>query len=404
VTQSLEDQLRDDLRSGLGPGPVVEDDWTTVQEQLGPARRRQQRRRLIAGVAAVVIAVVIAVALVDAPGERVSTGPTHPSETTAAAPSTSAGGVTTSTAASLDQRVRAVSSTPVFAPGEMIATSDGAWVVSGNVPDGPAPVVLHVSPAGRVVSRTALPGVSQTPVYLASGEGAIWAATWVDGRVFRLDPSSGRITQQVALSTFQKTGEIEDVAAGFGHVYVTLCCVQPAGPDQVLLQLDPGLTTLQGEVGLRGAGESERVTVGPGVLLVTGEGLDKVQVIDPVNLLGHEVAVLGGAGPVTVGDAVDVIDRWFPPTGSGFGLSVLDPVALTSHHVLIWPEAVGQVAAGHGVLWARGGEQHGRIFVVVDGRVREVADTETSQGGVIAASGDVLWVVEGAQLVQYRLG
>ncbi len=396
MSELIEDQVRDELHATLGSGPPTAPDWPELHRRLGPALRRRQRRRLGAGVAAVIATGLIVFAAIGSNGERVQTGPAvRPSSTTSTAP-----GTTTSTAAPLDASLQVASRTRISSPGEMIATSAGTWVISGNVAEGPAPVLLHVDGSGRIVSRTALPGVTQAPVYLASGEGSIWAAAWVTGTVFRIDPATGAITGSVRLPSAGQGGEIGWVAAGLGHVWVTMCCDRP-GPNERLVQLDPSTMQPQGETGVPGAGESQRVVVGPQGVFVTGEDFATVMVVDPNNLHSHEVGVAGGAGPVALGDAVWVIGHWYQPGGAGFALTTVDPVALSSHQVLTWPEAVGQLAAGHGVLWARGGSS-GRIFEVVAGHVSEVPGTERSVGGVIAADGNTLWALEGEALVQYR--
>jgi hypothetical protein len=395
----LEERLRSELHTALGDGPRTVADWDDVERRLGPAVARR-RTRVVLAVAAVAVVAIAAVSVVAtrSDGERVKTGPVGPGPTSSTVP-----GSTTSTAAPLDTRVQAVSRTRIDSPGEMIATSAGAWVISGNIPEGPAPVLLHVDSSGRVVSRTALPGVTQAPVYLASGEGSIWAGAWVTGTLFRIDPGTGRITGQAHLASMGQGGEIERVAAGLGHVWVRMCCDQPTGSNQRLVQIDPSTMQPQSETGVPGDGESGRVVVGPQDVFTTGEDVDKVGVVDPSNLHAHEVGVAGGAGPVVAGDGVWVIGRWYGPVGAGFALSTVDPVGLTSHQVLTWPEAVGQLAAGRGVLWARTGVNSGsRIFVVVHGKVTEVPATEQSVDGGIAANAHTLWAFEGNELVQYH--
>jgi hypothetical protein len=398
MNELIDDRVRDELHAALGAGPTVERDWADVDRRLGSALRRRQRRRLAVATAVVVVAALVVWTAHGSTHPRVRTGPVSRSNLT----TTTAPGTTTSTAAPLEAAVHVVSRTPIFAPGVLVATGDGAWVITGNIVGG-APAVVHVSSAGRVLSTTVLPGVTQGPIYLASGEGSVWAATWDGGTLFRIDPSNGRITGTERLRTAGLSGEVEWVAAGLGHVYVTMCCDQPNGPNQRLIQLDPSTLRPQGETGVRGAGENERVVVGAQDVFVTGEDFDKVDVIDPANLHGHEVGVEGGAGPVTVaGSSVLVIGRWFPPVGTGFTLATIDPVALSSHHLLSWPaEGVGQIAAGTGVVWGRE-TNSGRIFAVVDGRMREVPGTEGTQAGVIAAESDRLWALEGGVLVQYR--
>ena len=403
MSELLEDRVRNELHAALGSGPSVDDDWEGLQPRLGPARRRRQRQLIAAVSAAVVLVVLAVVAARTSTRERVDTGPVnHPRVTTTTVPDT-----TTSTAAPLDRNVSIVSRTSIpAAPGEMIATSTGAWVISGNVPEGPAPRLLHITPSGRIASTTTFPGVVQSPVYLASGEGSIWALAWDTATLFRIDPATGRISGRLNLADAGFAGEPEWVAAGLGHVWVTMCCDQPGGPNQRLLQLDPSSLKVQGETGVPGAGENERVVVGPQVLLVTGEGYDKVLVVDPTNLHSREVGVEGGAGVVAV-DAlmgkVWVVGRWFASLGAGFTLDRIDPTSLTSSHELDWPvEGVGQIAAGGGVVWARQATG-GRLFVrLANGNVLEVPGTETVPTGVISASGDSLWAIEGSQLVQYQ--
>ena len=82
------------------------------------------------------------------------------------------------------------------------------------------------------------------PIWLASGEGSIWALSFGSGGLYRIDPATGRVTGTVAIMAHLDAGqangraEVERVAAGLGHVWVTVCCDTDA-PNQRLVQHRP---------------------------------------------------------------------------------------------------------------------------------------------------------------------
>ncbi len=343
----LERELRDQLHRSLGPAPHSAPDWPDLARRLGPARRRRRHRRVVAVAAGVVLVLVSVAVVVSGPGrgERVRTVPLGPS------PSSSVPSSRPSATPSTGSAVAGLATLPVHVLAQA-TVSGGGVVVAGS--DGSAWVavvdqgqVVHVGPTGQILSRLTLPsgpgsavsGLSQSqakgyPIWLASGEGHIWALSFGTGMLTRIDPTAETgiphhvipLSVDVAAAQARPRAEVERVAAGLGHVWVTVCCDADA-PNQRLVRVDP--TTLAVDpltAALPGDGESETPVAGTPGLFVTGEGFDTVAQVDPVTMkVVRLISVPGGAGPVTLGSTAFVLGGWSTATSTGTALYRLDP-------------------------------------------------------------------------------
>ena len=234
----LETELRHRLHRTLGAGlaPASAPDWTDLAARLGPARRRQRQRRIGTVAAAMTILAVSALAVIGGRNgsERVRTVPLGPAPT-AEVPSSqpNASSTTPGSAAGLTGLpVRVLARATVPGGGVMVAGSDDSlWVAV--VDQGQ---VVHIAPTGQVLGRVTLPSTPGTPgsglrqdvaagypIWLASGEGSIWALSFGSGGLYRIDPATGWLTGTVAIMASLDAGqangraEVERVAAGLGQ-------------------------------------------------------------------------------------------------------------------------------------------------------------------------------------------
>ena len=402
----FEDELRQALRGGLGRGPDANDAWDDVATRLGPARQRHQRRRLAVGMV-VVLALVAALAWSrEASDQDVRTGPVsrgQGSPTTTIVPATTIDPYLPKPPP-VDLAMRTVTTT-VLPPGanvsgQLIADSTGAWYSDqASAPE----MIIHVDHAGRI-HRVLLRGVSNSGVFLASGEGSLWALVWSNTTLYRIDPSTYAITAQTHIPKRDIGTEPEWVAAGGGSVWLTVCCDGNL-PDQRLMRIDPTTLRVVGQVGLPGDGESERVAVGPQGIFVTGEGFTTVAQVSPDgSRVLRQIHVYGGAGPVTIGSQVYDVGSWQTGYSGGFTVATIDPASGTSHVVTTWPRLVQTLAAGTHELWAvaaphgLGDGELGPVYELHYGRILQVRDSDDVTE--IAASGDTLWMLRGDALVQ----
>jgi hypothetical protein len=340
----LEAELRDRLHRTLGPVPKADPDWADLAARLGPAHRRRRQRRAVVLVAALTLLAVSALVVVGGRNgsERVRTVPLGPSPSTVVTSPPNATSTTAGSAAGLPTLpVRVLAQATVPGGGVMVTGTDGsAWVAVVD-----AGQIVHVSPTGQILGRVTLPAtpgtpgsgsaedvVAHSPIWLASGEGSIWALSFGSGGLYRIDPATGRLTGTVAVMAYLDAGqalgraEVERVTAGLGHVWVTVCCDHDA-PNQRLVEVDPITLRIEAtSAPLPGDGESETPTAGPPGLFVTGEGFDTVAQLDPTTMtVTRLISVPGGAGPVTLGTAAFVLGGWSTATSSGKSLYRLDP-------------------------------------------------------------------------------
>ena len=214
---------------------------------------------------------------------------------------------------------------PVANPTAMLARSDGLWYVKSTRMS-----LVHLDPSGRTVGHVTWPradsyfGQYSGPVHLASGEGSMWVLFWSTGTLLRIDPATMAITGRTNLHGQGSGFEVEDLAVGLGHVWVTGCCNQP--PSQRLYRIDPTTMNVDAQVALPGQGESQAVVAGPQGVFVRGERFDTVVQVDPSGTrILRQIPVPGGAGPVALGAEVWVLGGWYSGSSTGTTLSTIDP-------------------------------------------------------------------------------
>ena len=390
----LEERLRSELHDALGDGPRVVAGWDDVERRLRPAVARR-RRRVALAVAAVTVVAIVAVSLVAtrSNGERVRTRVVGPGPTTASVPMTTGAG---------NARTRVLATVPVGSQLAMVARPDGLWYVASD-----ANSLVHVDPSGTVVGHVTWPasdshyGQYSGPVHLASDEGSIWVLFWATGTLLRIDPATMSVTGRNVLGG-QGTGfEVEDVAAGLGHVWVTVCCDH--APNQRLYRIDPTTMNVDAQVAVPGQGESQRVVAGPQGVFVTGEQFSTVVQVDPSGTrILRRIPVPGGAGPVALGSKVWVLGRWDSGQSTGTTLSTVDPTSGARRLVADLRMPAQEVAATSSAVWVGGvtgtGGIAGPIFDVSSGTAEPVAGTAGAYS--LAASGNVLWFFRSGKLVE----
>ncbi len=407
-----EHEIRAELHDAIGRGPTSQPDWEALEARLEPALHRQRRRRgALVAIGVVVAAVVVAAVVISqSGGERVRTGPVGPSSV----PSGVIEPSTVTTAVSPDSlpettRMSVVSTLPLAGYNPMVARSDGLWYV-----DAAAVSLIHVDLAGKVVGRVTWPysyshyNAYGGPVHVASGEGSIWVLFWATHTLLRIDPTTMKVTGRNNFGAQAGGFEVEDVAVGQGHVWVTGCCDR--APSQRLYRIDPATMNVDGQVAVPGAGESEAVVAGPQGVFVTGEQLLSVVQIDPGALrILREIPVpptngcvsfCAGAGPVALGSKVWVLAGWDTGDSSGTELDSIDPATGVVTQVMPLPVTVQQLAASGTELWGVAPPPSGRV-VDLGGTEEQGAGSHTAVD--IAVDGDRLWSLDGKHLVEWKL-
>ena len=132
-----------------------------------------------------------------------------------------------------------------------VVTTDGRSVWAGN---SSTRVAMQLEPAtGRVVQRVSNVGGGS----IAIGYGSVWVAEYKRNRVARIDPSSGRVTAEVPVSSAPTR-----VAAGEGAVWVTT-----QHPNNAVWRIDPKTAETIAVIPVQPT--SRRVATGAGYVWVT---------------------------------------------------------------------------------------------------------------------------------------
>lgn len=123
-------------------------------------------------------------------------------------------------------------------PHAVVAGDAGIWVAQAA-----GHTIGRIDPATNVVTDTiALP---ITPYALALDGTTLWATSFEDDRVVRVDLASGKVAAEISVS--KPTG----IAIGLGGVWVV------RHRDDVLVRIDPETDTVVAEIGLGNRGPSE---------------------------------------------------------------------------------------------------------------------------------------------------
>lgn len=79
--------------------------------------------------------------------------------------------------------------------------------------------IVRVNPLTNLVEKRI--EVSARPVALAFGEGSLWVLCQKEGKVERIDPKTNKVIKTIELAVPGGSGDIGDISAGAGFVWVT---------------------------------------------------------------------------------------------------------------------------------------------------------------------------------------
>jgi DNA-binding beta-propeller fold protein YncE len=195
---------------------------------------------------------------------------------------------------------------PAFA---LAAGPDRLWVLR--------PFTLFGIDANRVAAVVHLPSRSSA---LAAGLRAVWTTGWDDGTLTRIDPRAARITATLHVAPFP-----QDVATGFGSVWVASVGHWRKGKGGILIPLERGtVTRVDARTDRRVA--AIRVALGPS-------------------------AIAAGAGAIWALSA-----RW---RGSADVVTRIDPARNRVAATIGVPHGSVAIAAGRRYVWATGSPSGG---------------------------------------------
>jgi YVTN family beta-propeller protein len=172
-------------------------------------------------------------------------------------------------------------------PGPIAAAPGSVWI--GNLTDR---TLTRVDTRTRTNAGT-ISLDNQTPTGVAVGEGAVWVAHGLLGKLSRIDPTFGRVTQTLRVAAASNDGQ---VTVGGGFVWSVY-------GDSTLGRVDPASVRLEGR-GLTGAGPSGIVYANDAVW-VSNRDDQNVSRFNPATFQeGALRAISVGEGPaaIAVGD------------------------------------------------------------------------------------------------------
>jgi DNA-binding SARP family transcriptional activator/streptogramin lyase len=292
----------------------------------------------------------------------------------------------------LDERGRRVEAvTPIGAlPRRAVALGDALWLLS--VRNG---TLSRVDAHTGSVTTVALPGF---PRDVASGEGAVWAATAMEGgaAVARINPKTAEVESTTRVS-------VNPVAVAAGEGAIWLAGEDVRGRGGVLVRLSPATNTVAESISL--PSKPSAIEVGPQTVWVTAQlpgspptrsAGGVVYVVDPsssrivarsrapfVPLQGR-TSLAVGAGAAWLAGADGIVVR-------------LDPRTAAVTHVTHTPIATDAVATSDRSVWAAA---DGGVIYRIDARTGAVVDRSgPSRGGVrptdVVAAYRHLWLTVG---------
>jgi class 3 adenylate cyclase/streptogramin lyase len=255
-------------------------------------------------------------------------------------------------------------------PGPLVVGAGSVWV--GNLDDR---TLTRIDTQSRTNAGT-ISLNNQTPTGLASGEGAVWVAHGLLGKLSRVDPQFGRVTETLDLAAPSTEGS---VAVGGGAVWAVY-------GESTLVRIDP--------VGLRSRGRGSAganptaIVFATGAVWVANSGDQTVYRLNPTTFeegpvrttsVGRSPAAIAfGAGAIWVANAGDgTVTRIDPTSHSTFTIEVAgSPMA---------------VAAGADAIWVA--SKAGKIARIdpLTRRVVKTIDVRNAVAGIAVGGGSV-WV------------
>jgi YVTN family beta-propeller protein len=263
-----------------------------------------------------------------------------------------------------------------------IATGGGAvWAASPS-----QDTVLRISPAARAVVQTIQVGSSPTGV--AVGAGAVWVTNYFGQTVSRIDPSADRVVQRIPVGNGP-----EGVAVGDGSVWVA------NASDGTLSRINAVSGAASDTIALGGAGATD-VAVGAGGVWVSDEAGDRVVRIDPQ--ADQVIATINvGSGPTAI--AVGFGSVWVTNSLDGT-VSRIDPATTAVQATIEVGDGDGAIAIGKGAVWIS--DQYAGTVARIDPATDRVTATisigSLPQG--VAIGDGLVWVGARAAATSHRGG
>jgi len=250
-----------------------------------------------------------------------------------------------------------------------------------QVPAGPEPEVVATIEVGRVMG-------------LDADRNGVWTANYEDGTVGLIDPATTEVLERV---------EVDDVlGAGVSDVHATDTDVWLAASDNLAVgHLDPA--TLQVSVAAD-VGSSSFYDISADTKEVWVAQADPPS-FDPVTSHGTRIASAASVVPAPGGQFATYSDIasgdegvWALGESEG-SLAAISPVdgeprvALTNDELLVMG-GQADIAVGHGYVWVESSGEATTRVARFDPATSEIqAITVDGQGGVMAVSGDALWLL-----------
>jgi len=251
-----------------------------------------------------------------------------------------------------------------------VASGDGAvWAASPN-----QDTVSRIDPAAGAVVQTIQVGSSPTGV--AVGAGAVWVTDNYGQSVSRIDPSVDRVVQTIPVGS-APTG----VAVGDGSVWVA------NASDGTVSRINAVSGDVSDTIALGGAGATD-VAVGAGGVWVSDEAGDRVVQIDPQ--ADQVIATINvGSGPTAI--AVGFGSVWLTNSLDGT-VSRIDPATDSVQATIEVGDGAGAIGIGEGGVWVA--DQYAgtvaRIDPATDSVTRTIRVGSLPQG--VAIADGLVWV------------
>jgi serine/threonine-protein kinase len=220
-------------------------------------------------------------------------------------------------------------------PQAVTAGAGAVWVVNAD------DLVTQIDPgSGATLHELTLPDAMRRVELAASGSGAVWVASEVNGFVTRINPNSS--TAGALIDTHALKGALKGIAAGEGAVWVTASDI--LADDYAVLRIDPVEGRVVARVPLRAGAEG--VSAGEGSIWVANSLGDTVSQIDSatnrvvrrIRVGDDPVAVAAGGGAVWVTNYKEgTVSRIDPKLGR---VVARLPVGPNPDHVAVGEEGV----------------------------------------------------------------
>jgi streptogramin lyase len=260
-------------------------------------------------------------------------------------------------------------------PGPIAAGAGSVWV--GNLADR---TLTRVDTGTRTTAGTVSLN-NQTPTGVAVGEGAVWVAHGLLGKLSHVDPRFGQVTDTLAVTTTSGDGQ---VTVGGGSVWTVYA-------DSTLAQVDPSSVRVEAE-GLAGSGPAG-VVYAHDALWVANRGDQNVARFNASTFEEGAVRTVSvGEGPAAIafGDAA----VWIANTGDDT-VTRIDSGSYATFTIPVARRPVA-IAYGAGAVWVA--SSAGTVSRIDPEQRRVVATIDVGNAPAgIATGGGLVWVSVQAQ-------